>query len=360
LYSEGNAYALALRNDRYEVDELHLMNPNLCLPMLATTGDIFYQLQGNDVIARRLGTDQKLYVPMRDVLHVRLNTNRRNPVPLIGQSPIMAAMDDIGVGMAIAKQQMAFYMNEARPSAVLSTDLILDKEQVAQLRDRWNEQAKGLKQGGTPILTAGLKVQPWAMGGKDAAIADIAKMSKENIALVYRVPLAILGLGNTTFASTELLMQAWIATGLGFALNHVEESFDQLFNMDGQPDEYVEFSTEPLLRSQFKDRIETMAKAVVGGIFSPNEARNAEGLDNVPFGDEPRVQQQVVPLSQVGETPPAPAPNAPPAPPSAPPQPQPQAKPKPPAPKGNSDEFNREVRRLFAATERVARRRISS
>jgi phage portal protein BeeE len=269
-------------------------------------------------------------------------------------------MDDIGVGSAIAKQQTAFYMNEARPSAVLSTDLILDKEQVASLRDRWNEQAKGLKQGGTPILTAGLKVQPWSIGGRDSAIADVAKMSKENIALVFRVPLAILGLGSTSFSSTELLMQAWIATGLGFALNHIEESFDLLFNMDGQPDEYVEFSTEPLLRSQYKDRIDTLAKGVQGGIFSPNEARNQEGLDDVKFGDEPRVQQQVVPLSQVGMTPPAPAPHAPPSQPGAPqalPQPQ---QPKPPVPKGNDDEFRREVRRLFAATERVARRRISS
>src|SRR5262252_1085331 len=28
LFLDGNAYALALRNDRFEVDELHLMHPN--------------------------------------------------------------------------------------------------------------------------------------------------------------------------------------------------------------------------------------------------------------------------------------------------------------------------------------------
>ena len=37
-----------------------------------------------------------------------------------------------------------------------------------------------------------------------------------------------------------------------------------------------------------------------GGIFAPNEARELEGLDSVEFGDEPRVQQQVVPLSAAG------------------------------------------------------------
>jgi len=34
-------------------------------------------------------------------------------------------------------------------------------------------------------------------------------------------PLQINGTG-TTFGSTELLMQSWTATGLGFTLNHIE------------------------------------------------------------------------------------------------------------------------------------------
>jgi HK97 family phage portal protein len=349
LYEEGNSYALALRNDRFEVDELHLMDSRQCKPIVAETGDVFYQLYGNDVIQRRLGVaEQQLIVPMRDVLHIRLNVNKQYPTPLMGQSPIQAVMDDIGVGSAIARQQIQFYMNEARPSAVLSTDLVLDKDQVQHLRDRWNEQAKGLKQGGTPILTAGLKVQPWAMGGKDTAIADVLKLSKENIALAYRVPLQMLGLGGPTYASTEALMQGWIAMGLGFAVNHIEEAFGLLFQLDGQPNEYVEFDTGALLRSAEKDRIESLTKGVVGGIFSPNEARNQEGLDDVEFGDEPRVQQQVVPLSAAGKIPAAPGPQA------APPAP-----PQPPPPKGRED-AKRALRNVVAATERIASRRLTS
>ena len=43
-----------------------------------------------------------------------------------------------------------FLANQARPSAVLSTDMMLDKDQAQQIRDRWNEQAKSLHQGGVP------------------------------------------------------------------------------------------------------------------------------------------------------------------------------------------------------------------
>src|SRR5262245_55327829 len=236
LYLEGNAYALALRNDRFEIAELHLMNPSLSRPQVATTGDVFYSLAGNAIIDYRIGQEPRL-VPARDVLHIRLHTSRRYPYPLVGETPLTAAMADIMTGAAISQQQINFYLNQARPSAVLSTDLVLDKDQVQALRDRWNDQSKGLHQGGTPILTAGLKVQPWAATAKDAELADVMKFTEQHIALAFRVPLQILGLGGPTYASTELLMQSWIASGLGFALNHIEEAFGVLFQLRGQPDE---------------------------------------------------------------------------------------------------------------------------
>ena len=359
LYLDGNAYALGLRNDRFEITELHLMGPRESAPQIVRqTGDVFYRLGGNDVIDQRLG-GEPLLVPQRDVLHVRLHTTRqRYPYPLIGESPIAAALPDIMAGSAIIQQQIAFYMNQARPSAVLSTDLQLDKDQVQALRDRWNEQVKGLQQGGTPILTAGLKVQPWGTPPKDAELAEVAKMSGQNVALAYRIPLSLLGLSQTGITSTEVMMQAWIASGLGFALNHIEEAFGLLFALKGVPEEYVEFDTAALLRSAFKDRIEALARAVQGGIYAPNEARESEGLDAAAHGDEPRVQQQVVPLSAAGAIPAAPGPGA--APPAlgapAPKLDAPDEKP-PAKGEGNDDNVQREVRNIFRAAARISRRR---
>lgn len=142
--------------------------------------------------------------------------------------------------------------------------------------------------------------------------------------MAFRVPMQILGIGTGPYGSTEALMQQWVASGLGFCLNHVEEAFGQMFGLDGQPDEYVEFDTDALLRSAFKDRIEALVRGVQGGVFSPNEARNKENLDSVKDGDEPRVQQQVVPLSAAASIPAASPPGkttipASPSAPSAPP-----------------------------------------
>jgi HK97 family phage portal protein len=343
LYCTGNAYALALRNDRYEVSELHLMDPNQSAPQVAETGDIFYRLAGNAVIDRQLPAERQLIVPQRDVLHIRLHADRRYPYPLIGETPLVSALSDIVATDAITEQQINFYKNQARPSAVLSTDLTLSPEDVEYLKTRWAEESVGMAQGKTPILTSGLKVLPWTVGGKDAEIAEMMKISNEHIALVFRVPLQILGLGGPTFGSTEALMQFWISTGLGFTLSHVESAFDQLFGLKGEPDEYTEFNSEALLRSAMKDRIEALARGVQGGIFSPNEARNSEGFDSVEAGDEPRVQQQVIPLSFAGKLPPAPRPQAPPA-----------AAPAPPVPKVY--DVRREAERIRAGVARINRR----
>jgi HK97 family phage portal protein len=353
LYLDGNSYALCLRNDRNEITELHLMDSLLCYPQLATTGDIFYKLAGNQIIEREL-QGETLIVPRRDVLHIRLHVDRSRtyPYPLWGVSPLLATLSDISVSDAIGQQQLQFYMNQARPSAILSTDLVLDKDQTQQLRDRWDEQSKGINQGKTPIMTAGLKVQPWAQPAKDAQVAELLKMGEERIALAFRVPLQLLGLGAHGFRSTEALMQFWIATGLGFALNHVEESFGLTFELKGQPDEYVEFSTDALLRSQYKDRLEGLARGVQGGIYAPNEARNLEGLDDVPYGDSPRVQQQVVPLEFAGKVP------APPAPPPAAGQPAPKqpGNSNDNAPEVKAHDIQREVRGILAAANRAGRR----
>ena len=356
LYLEGNAYALAIRNNRFEVEELHLFNSRMSRPQVVFDADdekaqanIFYRLAGNQALNPIMG--QQIIAPQRDVLHIRLNPNpARHPYPLFGEPPLLAAVDDLAIYQTIMSQQMAFYANQARPSAVLSTDLVLDKDQVQALRDRWDEQSSNLGVGKTPIMTAGLKVQPWGMPAKDAQLAEMLKMSSENIALAYRIPMQVLGMGEHSFRSTELLMQSWIATGLGFALNHVEEAIGCFFGLKGVPEEYCEFDTAALLRSETKDRIDALARGVQGGIYAPNEARQKEGLDRVPYGDSPRVQQQVVPLEAAAGIPSAPAPHAPPsAPPAAPT--------KPSQPKVAQDDIQRAVRDISRRAAAINSRR---
>lgn len=311
-FQEGEAFALALRNNRTEISELHLMRNSECRPLVAVDGSVFYELGGNEVIERRLadrGLNGRLVVPARDVLHVRNKTPRH---PLKGEGPIMAVALERATVDALLQQQIAYFTNRARPSFILSTDAVLTIDQIRQFRQAWDEQSQGLNQGGTPVLAGGMKPHTVSGSATDAQLAETMRMSDQHIALAFRMPLQVLGIGQTPQASTEALMQQWLASGLGFCLNHIEQAFDALFGLSGYPDEYTEFSTDMLLRSAFRERMEGLSRAVISGIMAPDEARHREDLASVPggYGAMPRVQQQVVPLDWHDKQPP-PAPAAP-------------------------------------------------
>ncbi len=305
LYSGGEAFAYAVRNERFEISELHLMRNGQAA--VATDGSIFYALYGNDVAERRF--DMARPIPARDVLHVRLHTPMH---PLKGVSPILANQLSLALSGAAMNQQIAFYLNQARPSFTLETDEKLSREQINELRAAWNEQTNGANAGGSPILAWGLKAKPVVTNANDNQLAQLLKISQEDVALAFQMPLQVLGIGGTPFASTEALMSSWKSRGLGFALNHIEEAFGLLFGLKGQPDEYLEFDTDALLRSSFKERIEALS-AGTHRLYTINEARALEGLPAVDGGDEVRVQQQDVPLSYGANLQP-PNPNPPPAP----------------------------------------------
>lgn len=294
LYQKGEAFALAIRNDRSEISELHWMRDGY--PIIASDGSIFYHLRGNEIVEGRF--DLQDPIPARDVLHVRLHTPRH---PLKGESPILAAQLELQMAGAAMTQQVAFYLNQARPSFILETDQQINKATADQLRERWEAQTKGEHAGGTPILAWGLKAKAITVGANDASLAEMLKLSEQNIALAFRMPLQILGIGGTPFASTEALMSSWKATGLGFALNHIEEAFGLLFKLKGYPEEYAEFDTNALLRSSFKEMIDALSNGT-RRVMRINEGRRMLDLPAVAGGDEILVQQQDIPLSMAGKS----------------------------------------------------------
>ena len=207
------------------------------------------------------------------------------------------------------RQQLTFFLNQARSSFVLATDNPVKDTDNETLREKIMKRISGMNEGMPLILSNGLKPYPISTSAVDAQLAEMLKMSAANIALAHRIPLQVLGLGESTYANVEILNQAWLASGLGFTLNHVETAFDSLFGLRGPPEEYTELDTRALLRSAYRERIEGLARGVISGIYSSDEARNSEDLLSVPggVGKEPRTQQQVVPLSYGANMQPPPA-----------------------------------------------------
>lgn len=317
LFYEGNAYALPFRNDRGEVDSLHLVHPKKCSPLVVPeSGEIFYQATLEDVAGEQT---TRVLVPQRDMMHIRLYCPDH---PLVGETPIVAAAASISVNDSIEMKQSAFFANMSRPSGVLTTDEKLGSKEVQELRERWEQMSQGINTGHVPILSWGLKWQPLSLSDKDAQLVDSLKMSVEDIARVFRVPLPIVGsTENTTYDNVQNLLQFWKSSGLGFVLNHIEVAYADFFRLNEKPDQFTEFDMDALMRADLLTRVDALTKGITGGLYAPNEARSKENLPAVKGGEKPLVQQQMVP---VGYEPPTPAPPADPPPSSDPKEPEEQ------------------------------------
>lgn len=289
----GNGYAIVTRDARFNIDSLRTIPAGATHPYVeANSGEIFYSVGSYDLLPNPpLGS---LWTA-RDVLHIRLHTNRH---PLIGVTPLAAAATAVETSAAINNGIASFMTNLVRPSGFLSVPqgVTLGKEVAEQLRSDWTDNASGGNQGRLGVLMHGIEWKPMEMDAFDEAVVKAYAMTTADIARVFRVPLPVINeLGGATFNNSETLLRHWHATGLGFMLEHIELALDNLFGLP--PDEFTAFDVEYILRSDFLARMDGLTKAVSGGIYSPNEARHKEGLSSVAHGDEPRLQAQVVPLS---------------------------------------------------------------
>jgi len=296
---KGNGYVYGLRNDRNEIESVHLMHPDGTLPYIDSgTQSIFYALGENPLLGK-----VEALVPQRDIMHIRLYCPRH---PLVGVSSIEYAALSIAANAAISSHEANFFNNMSRPSGVLSTDLKLNKEQMAQLREAWESQAKNMDSGGIPILSSGIKWEPMALSSIDAQIVDAFNMTVNDIARAFRVPLPIIQLHNeaSTYNNVEQLYAQWLSGGLGFLIEHIEQNYSYFFGL--KRNEGTELDTETLLRTDFKGKVDGYSKGIQGGLFTPNEGRKKfNGLKPLPNGDVAYMQQQMVPLGWTPE--PAPA-----------------------------------------------------
>jgi HK97 family phage portal protein len=327
LLYDGNWYSFAVRNSRQEVAELHWLKPDACkviaVPLPGQqVHEVFYEItDGNPLLnIEEFEIEGRFIVPARNILHVKLMTPRH---PLIGDTWLSCLWFDLANRGAMSAGMSTFFNNSSRPSGVITTDLSLDRTQVEELRTRWIAQTTGNNAGGTPILSHGLKWQQTGISQRDAQVVDALKLSDKQIAGVFGVPGILVGIDDgKPFASVEALMNFWLANGLNYLLDHIEVQIDQFFGLDSAAwRQWTEYDTDALLRTELATRIDSLVKGVQGGVYAPNEARAKEGFKSVKAGDEPRVQQQVVPLSFATDPPPKPEPAAP----AIPPAPAPPA-----------------------------------
>lgn len=286
--TRGNAYALKERDNRGIVTALYLLDPMRVRPMVTPRGEVYYSIQ-QDVLA---GVDEaSIVVPAREIIHDKGVAPYH---PLCGVSPIYAASGPIRQALTIQNNATKLFQNGSTLGGILTGPANLSEADAKKFEDYWAANYAGQENSGkVPYLGGGLKYEkPTAMTYVDSQLIEQQNWIDLKVCAVLGVPPFMVGVGPLpSYNNVEALFLIYYAQCLQSYFEALELCLTKGLELDDVGYE-VEFDTDALDRMDSVQKMDAATKGVVGGVYSPNEARAKFNLKPVKGGDTPYLQQQ--------------------------------------------------------------------
>ncbi len=279
----GNSYALKERDARGVVVALYLLDPQRVTPLVADSGDVYYQLDQDNLS----GLQQSVTVPAREIIHDRMPELWH---PLVGVSPIYACATSATMGNRIQNNSTDFFQKMSRPSGILTSPGTISDEEALKMKMQWEENYGGTNTGRTAVLGGGLKYEAMAIPAEQAQLIEQLKWTVEDVARCFHYPVYKLGGPVPVGSSVEVLNQNYYSECLQSLFESAELCMDEGLALP--PTYYTEFDLDGLLRMDTAAQVKALAEEVGAGIASPDEARAKRNRKPVPGGKYPYLQQQ--------------------------------------------------------------------
>ena len=278
----GNTYVLKQRDGRGVVVRLYVLDPTLVTPLIAENGDIFYELDKDNLTA----LTERIIVPAREIIHDRFNCFFH---PLVGLSPIFAGGLASTQGLAIQNNATKFFQNGSQPGGVLTAPGAIADETAARLKAHWDTNYSGANVGKVAVLGDGLKYEAMAVQAKDAQLIEQLKWSAEVVCSTYHVPPYKIGIGQMpTYSNIQSLNVEYYAQCLQVLIEAIELCLDE--GLATGETMGTEFDLDGLLRMDSVTQMDVLEKGK--NILTPDESRKKLDLRPTPGGDVVYRQQQ--------------------------------------------------------------------
>jgi HK97 family phage portal protein len=159
--------------------------------------------------------------------------------------------------------------------------------------------------GGTPVLEDGMKFNPSGVSPKEAEYISARKLTREEVAAAYHVPLPMVGiLDHATFSNVKEQHQQLYQDCLGPWLVMIQEelALQLVPDFDSSGGLYFDFNLDAKMRGSFEEQATTLQTAVGGPWMTRNEARGRVNLPAVDGGDDLIVPLNVITGGQASPT----------------------------------------------------------
>jgi HK97 family phage portal protein len=233
-----------------------------------------------------------------------------------GLSPLGAARLAADTSSAAGKSNYNLFRNGIQLNTLITPKegTNFSTEQMDSLADRFDKRFKGVdKAHRVGILQFDANVRQLSMTPKDAQFVDMMKLSLEDIARAYAVPLDKLG-GQRTYANVDAAEKAfWADCIIPEARFIAAEITEQLLSLFGG-DMVAEFDDSDIdaLHEAETAKWERESGQLDRGVLKINEWRKEKGLPTVPWGDVVWLDSSRIPIDSpekpVAAIPPALAP----------------------------------------------------
>jgi len=262
---------------------------------------------------------QKKRLDSKRVWHIPgLSTNG-----LVGLSPIQAHRESLGEMLATRDFGSSFYRNNARPAAVLEHPATLSAGAIERLATQMDQLRGTGNAGKTIVMEEGMKLHEVGVPPEDAQYIETRKLQREDVCSIYRMPPHMVGvLDHATFSNIEHQSIDFVVHTLRPWLVRIEQSIKAFFLAD-QPDIFVEFLIDGLLRGDAEARAKALDIQRKAGVLHKNEWRAIENRNPDPEDDLwiPMANNEAVAIDEDGNVIEPPTPEAPAVPAAAAPNP---------------------------------------
>jgi HK97 family phage portal protein len=278
-----DSYLLKVRDDDGSTLGLRHIRPSRVKPI----GDDWLEPEGYEI----RGSRGRLEVPANEVVHFHGYSPSDDRQ---GASPVESLRQILTEEWAANVYREQLWRNGARLSGYISRPVEAPEWGIKgreRFRDEWQAAYTGeaATAGQTAILEDGMSFVPAAVTPRDSQYIESRKLTREEVARSYHVPLPMVGiLDHATFTNIKELHKNLYQDCLGPWL----ESFQQEIELQLLPDlpdaagVYVEFNLAAKLNGSFEEQATQLQGAVGGPYMARNEARARVNLPSVEGGDE--------------------------------------------------------------------------
>lgn len=219
--------------------------------------------------------------PQEDLVHLR---GHMMPGRVEGLSPIAYQAETIGAGLAVQKFGAQWFGQGAHPSAILSTDHVLDADGAKAMKDRFVAAIRGRRE--PAVLGAGITYTPIQVSPEESQFLESQQASVNAIARMYRVPAERIGGtsggSSLTYANRDQRNLDLLSDTVNFWLCKFEDALSDML----PPGEYAKFNVDSLLRADLKTRYEAHQIAIEAGFLTIDEVREIEDMAPLAAGED--------------------------------------------------------------------------